>query len=455
VSADRPNVLFITCHDLGRWLGCYDHPTVRSPHLDRLASEGVRFSQAYCTAPQCSPARASLFTGRYPHDNGVMGLTHSDFAWDLHPDEQHLGQVLHAAGYATALVGTHHESRTGPPEAVAARCGMDEVLPARTGSDVADRALAYLDRRDARQPFYLQVGFAEPHRARSTTHGESGYMGFLGDHVAPDDASGVEVPGYLADTPGARTEVAELQGAIHYVDAQIGRLLDGLAGRRLAESTLVVFTTDHGVALPRAKCALYDPGLETALIVRYPARGWVGGRVCDELVSGVDVYPTVLDAAGVPAPDRVQGRSLAPFLDGGSYQPRDEVFGELTYHEYYDPRRAIRTRTHRLIANFSSAPAFMDCSQSWRPRSDTRVPADPKTAYHPPVELYDLVADPWEAVDLATSEAHAGLRRDLLKRLLSWMRETDDPLLDGAVPSPMHRRAMLELLEASIPEVNA
>jgi arylsulfatase A-like enzyme len=276
VAADRPSVLFVTCHDLGRFLGCYGRSTVQSPSVDRLAAEGVRFSQAYCTAPQCSPARASLFTGRYPHSNGVMGLTHSDFAWDLYPDEVHLGQILQGAGYSTALVGVHHESLRLPPEDVARRCGMDEVVSGGRGGVVTDRALDWLDRRDPNRPFYLQVGYVEPHRLRPTARREEGYLGFLGDYLESDDARGVEVPGYLVDSPGARAEVAELQGAVRYVDAQIGRLFDGLAERGLAADTLVVFTTDHGIALPRAKCAVYDPGLEIALIVRHPSRGWAG-----------------------------------------------------------------------------------------------------------------------------------------------------------------------------------
>jgi len=448
----RPNILLITCHDLGRFLGCYGVPTVRTPQLDALAADGVRFERAFCTAPQCSPSRASLFTGRYPHSNGVLGLTHAQFAWDLHPDERHLGQVLHDAGYTTALLGIHHESLRAEPAAVAARCGIDEVVLGGRAEEVAGRALERLGRfAEAGRPFYLQLGFHEPHRAPTTggADREELYMGFLGDRLAPDDALGVTIPLYLRDEPRAREELAELQGAIHHVDGAIGRVLAGLRDLGLAENTLVLVTTDHGLALPRAKCSLYDPGLETALILRLPARGWRGGRTIDALVSNVDLFPTLVELAGLPVPPAVQGRSLLALLDReGGYEPRDAIFGEMTYHDYYDPRRCVRTARHKLIVNFSAAPAFMDPSQSWRPRTSTVLPPDPALAYHPPVELYDLAADPREWRNLADDEAHAGPRRALLDRLGGWMRETGDPLLAGAVTSPLHRRVVAALAGA-------
>lgn len=451
-EAVLPNILLITCHDLGRFLGCYGVATVQTPHLDALAADGVRFTRAFCAAPQCSPSRAALFTGRYPHSNGVLGLTHAHFAWDLGPDERHLGQILREAGYATALVGVHHESRSGPPAAVAARCGMDEVALVGGGDQpgdlVAARAVEQLTSFAAGdRPFYLQIGFWEPHRARASAGRErdAGYMGFIGDHLAPDDARGVTVPPYLRDEARAREELAELQGAVRAMDAAVGQVLTGLREFGLEGGTLVLFTTDHGVALPRAKASLYDPGLETALLVRYPARGWRGGRAVEALTTNVDLLPTILDAADLPIDARVQGRSLLAALDGATYSPRDAVFGELTYHDYYDPRRCIRTARYKLIVNFSAAPAFMDPSQSWRPRTVTVEPSDPATAYHPPVELYDLEADPQEWRNLADEAAYAPIRRDLLDRLYGWMRETADPLLAGAVTSPLHLRA-LELL---------
>ncbi len=451
-AQNRPNILLITCHDLGRFLGCYGVATVRTPNLDALAADGVRFTEAFCTAPQCSPSRASLFTGRYPHSNGVLGLTHAEFAWDLGPDERHLGQVLHDAGYATALLGIHHESRRGTPEEIAARCGMDEVVPGGRGEVVSDRALERLARfARADRPFYLQIGYVEPHRLPATggPEPEELYMGFVGDYLAPDDALGVTIPPYLRDEPRARAELAELQGAVRALDAAVGRVLAGLCDLGLEQDTLVIFTTDHGVALPRAKCSLYDPGLETALILRLPARGWSGGRAIDGLVSNVDLFPTLLELIGLPPGDRGQGRSLLAALDGtADPHRRDHLFGEMTYHDYYDPRRCLRTARHKLIVNFSAAPAFMDPSQSWRPRTATVVPADPARAYHPLLELYDLAADPLERRNLADDPAHADLRRELLARLHAWMRDTGDPLLDGAVTSPLHRRAVAALAGA-------
>ncbi|MBI2942361.1 MAG: sulfatase-like hydrolase/transferase, partial [Chloroflexi bacterium] len=274
------------------------------------------------------------------------------------------------------------------------------------------------------------------------------YLGFVGDYIQPDDALGVFVPSYLRDEPQAREELAELQGAVRYVDAAIGRVLAALQSAGLEENTLVLFTTDHGVALPRAKCAVYDPGLATALILRLPARDWTSGRRFAEPISNVDVFPTLLDLVGLPVNPRVQGRSFLPLLDGREYRPRDCVFGEMTYHDHYDPRRCIRTRTHKLIVNFAAARSFMDPTQSWRPRTAPAVPAAPELEYHPVVELYDLVADPNEWHDVAEQPGYAAIRRELLTRLHDWMRATDDPLLRGAVTSPLHHWAV-EALESA------
>lgn len=424
-----PNVIVFVPHDLGQHLGCYGVDSVHSPNIDRLAAGGVRFDNSFCTAPQCSPSRASIFTGRYPHSNGAMGLTHSHFAWDLHEDELHMAELLAEAGWHTALVGGRcHETRR------ADEMGFVEMLPGGDGPARAEAIVEFLHRqRDADRPFFVEVPMVEVHRAR------------FGYNNPPDTEHGVRVPEYLEDELSAREDFAWFQGAVRKLDRAVGRVMEGLEATGHAEDTLVIFTTDHGIPYPRAKCSLYDPGLETALILRRQGAGWSDGRVCERMISNIDCLPTVLDMCGLPVPERVQGRSFAPLLLGEPYEPRAEVFGEMTYHDYCDPRRCVRTEAHKLIVNFTSAPFFMDPSQQWRPKTVTRDPLNPRYAYHPPVELYDLETDPLEFENLAEEEAHADTLRQLLDRLHGWMRYTDDPLLEGVPTSPMHRRAWAAL----------
>lgn len=436
-AATRPNVLLLHCHDLGQHLHCYGVDTVQTPSLDRLAGEGVLFERNFCTAPQCSPSRASIFTGRYPHSNGVMGLTHADFAWDLNTGERHLGQILRDAGYATCGVGVIHETRSGYQ-----RCGFDEYTNASMAAAMADATIAKLgELARGGKPFYVQAGCIEPHRLAPAD--PLGDEGFLGKHLQPDDSRGVWVPPYLRATAGTRTELAELQGAVRHMDAQMGRVLRAVDELGLREKTLVVFTTDHGIAMPRAKCSVYEPGLRTSLMMRWPGRaGWHGGARRREMISNIDDVPTLLEAAGVAVPPGVQGRSFVALLEGRAYSPREEIFGEITYHDYYDPRRSVRTETHKLIVNFTSAPAFMDPSQSWRPRSDTVTPPNHAMSYHAPFELYDLRSDPWEQKDLAKDPAHVAVLAEMKARLRRHLEATADPILQGAVTGPLHLRSL-------------
>ncbi|HYW87917.1 MAG TPA: sulfatase-like hydrolase/transferase, partial [Chloroflexota bacterium] len=234
-----PSVLFLTCHDLGQHLGCYGQPTVASPALDRLAGSGVRFERSFCTAPQCSPSRASLHTGRYPHTTGVLGLAHAPFGWRLDPSERHFARILGEAGYSTSLIGMQHLIERGS----AHELGYQQVAPVMAAHEEAEVAVAQLrELSDLEAPFYLEVGFEEPHRPYD-------FGGAL-----PDSSRGVAVPGYLPDTPEAHEEFAAFQGSISQMDQAVSRILSALDELGLADSTLVVFATDHGAAMPRAKC---------------------------------------------------------------------------------------------------------------------------------------------------------------------------------------------------------
>jgi arylsulfatase A-like enzyme len=284
------------------------------------------------------------------------------------------------------------------------------------------------------RPFYLEVGFEEPHRPYDFGGAE------------PDDSLGINVPLYLPDVPEARRDFAAFQGAIRAMDHGVGRILAGLDELGLAERTWVIFTADHGAAMPRAKGTLYDPGIEVALLMRWPT-GRIGeGRAVDALLSNVDVTPTLLDALCLPLPTNLQGQSFWPLLRGEAYEPRTAVFAEKTFHTAYEPMRAIRTERHKLIVNFETGLAFDvpgDVMQS--PIYPPLIPQLNRVRDH--VELYDLAADPWEWSNLAARPELVELEADLLHRLRAWMAETGDPLLSGPIASPFFHESVRRLSE--------
>ncbi|MDZ7802266.1 MAG: sulfatase [Trueperaceae bacterium] len=422
----RANLVLIDAHDLGRHLGCYGRDAVPSDALDGLAARGVRFAQAWCTAPQCSPSRAAMYTGRHAHDVGMLGLAHPPFDWRLRPGARYLAARLQEAGWNTHHVGIQHVTRDEPAHIRALGFDTHAASHAPAGT-VADAAVDVL--RDAEGPFFLNVGFHEPHRDA---------RGRFEDHP-PYDERGIDRPPYLPDTPAARAELAGLQGSIRAMDAGVGRILDALDARDDADDTWVVFTTDHGLALPRAKASMYDAGLEVALLMRWPARGLVGGRVVEGLVSHVDLLPTLLEGLGVDAGDGLHGRSLWPLLRGEVTEVRQEVFAEKTFHTAYEPQRAVRTPRHKLIANLEVDILNVPADTLRGPISADMV--DEIAVERPPLELFDLQDDPLERRNVVDDPRYASVRAELTEALVGWMRRTGDPLLQGPVASPFHHAA--------------
>jgi arylsulfatase A-like enzyme len=436
----RPDVVLITCHDIGRYLGAYGVETVHTPRLDQLAATGVCLERAFTVSPSCSPSRAALATGRYPHCNGVMGLAHPPFRWSLGPDERHMARLLADAGYETHLFGHQHVSPNARGLGFQHLHGFDGITGCHEpalGRNVVRRLEAFMAQPRSSSPLYLEVNLEEPHRP----YDQGG--------AVPDDSTRVTVPGYLPRTDAARQEMAAFQGAVRQADAAVGRILDLLERSENAGNTLVVFSADHGVAMPRAKCTLYDPGLEIALLFRWPGGGLTGGRRVSEMVSIVDVLPTVLELLGVEVPDAVQGTSFLRPLRSEPSASRTAIYAEKTYHTYYDPMRAIRTERFKYIRNFEETPKVevpTDIQAGGIFRADPRAYTDPQ---HDPVELYDLSGDPLERHNLAGSAEYRDVERQLDLRLWSWMRETDDPLLRGAIESPESRAARAQFADAA------
>ena len=429
-KARRPNLVMIDCHDLGRHLGCYGRSAVPSDAIDALAADGVRFASAYATAPQCSPSRASLYTGRHAHDVGMLGLAHAPFDWTLHPGTRYLASYLQEAGWSTHHVGVQHVAHDTPAHALGLGFDTHDASHA-LAPEVAEHAVRRV--QDAVGPFFLNVGFFEPHR-----HEDGRY----GVHP-PYTARGVDVPAYLPDVPDVREEMAALQGAIHALDQGVARVLEAVDARADAADTWIVFTTDHGLALPRAKASMYDPGLGVALVMRWPSEGLTGGRTIDALTSHVDLVPTLLEGVGLPVPSELHGRSLWSLLRGDPDALHDAVYAEKTFHTAYEPQRMIRTDRWKLVANLEVDILNVPGDVLRSPVTPHMV--DEIARERAPLELYDLVADPEERANLADDPDHAEVRRRLASDLLAWMRATADPILDGPVASPFRTNALRAL----------
>jgi N-sulfoglucosamine sulfohydrolase len=359
----------------------------------------------------------------------MLGLAHPPYGWRLDPEVPHAAQLLAEAGYSTTLVGMQHLIDRGS----AHELGYESVLPVAPAYEEAEATVALF--RQLSSPWYLEVGFEEPHRPYDFGGAE------------PDTSRGVAIPSYLPDAPESRVDLAAFQGAIRQMDAGVGRILAGLDQLGLAESTCVIFATDHGAAMPRAKCTLYDPGIEVALLWRWPSAGVRGGRVVEELISNVDVTPSLLEAVGVPLPRSTQGVSFWPLLRGAAYTSRNEVFAEKTFHTYYEPMRAIRSTRHKLIVNFEVSTR-VDVPSDIRESPIYPLMLSQFDDVRPPVELYELAADRWEQHNLAGSAEYAPVEQDLRGRLLAWMQETDDPLLRGPVGSPYYADSVRWLKQA-------
>lgn len=420
---DRPNIVLITCHDAGRNFGCYGIDTVHTPTIDALAADGLLFTEYFTTSPVCSPSRGAMLTGRYPQTNGLIGLTHSPWHWSLNEGERHLSHVMRDAGWHTGLFGLQHE------DADTNRLGFAETHAQRgpegrraTALDAAGAFAAFCDGDAAKKsPFYAQVGFFETHRPHD-----------FGD-VGPDASKGITVPPYLVDDQTSRREMAMQQGACRRVDEAVANITDALDRAGLTDDTILVFTVDHGIEFPRAKWFCYDPGIEVALIVRWPGGGLKRGRTCDRLLSNVDLFPTLLDLAGIPVPDNVEGLSFADYANDPSAPPnRDAVFSVFQGKDI----RSVRTDRYKLIRNF-------------QPRRLVPVPVDmtdgrPGREKCPVVQLFDLEKDPLEFENVAEDPAYAEIRKDLSDRLWTWMESVNDPSLMGPLPTPYYQEAIAE-----------
>jgi arylsulfatase A-like enzyme len=413
-----PNVLYLHSHDTGRYVQPYGH-AIPTPNIQWLADQGVMFRNAFCAAPSCSGSRAALLTGEYCHSNGMMGLAHRGFR--LYDYSHHIVHTLRRAGYHSELIGEQHISED-PGE-----LGYDVIheLPDTSAGLVAPAAVAALS-RDIPQPFFLSVGFFETHRS------------FFPPSSVRDRVYSLPPP-FLPDTPEIRQDVASYKASARALDHGIGAVLNTLNETGLDRNTLVICTTDHGLAFPTAKASLLDRGIGVMLIMR--GADFVAGHARDEPVSHIDVFPTICEVAGIGPPPWLQGRSLVDLINGREPAgTRTEIFSELTYHCAYEPQRAIRTERFKYVRRFDDYPfpVLANCDDSpskeayldrgWGERGVSRE------------ALHDLFFNPGEGRNVIDDPAYAEVASELRLRLERWMVETNDPLLDGPIPAPVGAR---------------
>ncbi|WP_119070803.1 sulfatase family protein [Aggregatilinea lenta] len=453
MAPQYPNLLVITCHDLGDTLGCYGTP-IHTPNLDAIAGQGALLENHFAPASICSPARGSLWTGCYPHTHGLMGLMPR--GWQVDVDRcPPLPALLKDAGYESHLFGVQHEH--WDPR----RLGYDAIhdLPSEFCDDVTPAVVDWLRARaDADAPFLAAVGFFDPHRIGLASQGYRPDLlnqppsHFWRDVYTKVDPAAVEVPPFLLDTPVQRAELADFYAAIQFVDRQIGVITRTLDETGLADNTLLMFVIDHGASFLHSKGTLYDGGTKVACMVRWPGVIPAGQRVAG-LTSHVDIVPTLLELLDLPTPAHVEGQSLADVLRGGDAPTRDYVFAEKNYTQYFDPQRMVRSERFKYIRRGirssifdfvlteleMSAPSFRNNKDVFGFYSCAR-----RTE-----EFYDLDADPAELHNLAEDPAYADTLNALRAALDRHLDATADPFRDLRISPQMPPDVYAEMKRAS------
>ena len=437
-AAGRPNIVMIIADDMA-WddSGVYGNPEVVTPNIDRLAHSGMRFNQAFLTASSCSPSRCSIISGRYPHNTDAEELH-----WPLPADQVTFVELLRKGGYWTAAAGKWHLG-----EAVRER--FDEVRETDTSGfqlpagDAGKRGkfvetmegeaqsgctewVPLLKRRPKGKPFFLWLAALDPHRPYH-------------DHIVPNptDPSKVRVAPYHLDTMEVRKDYARYYDEIRRLDKYVGLVMKELDGQGVAENTMVLFLSDNGRPFPRDKTTIYDSGIRTPFLVRWPAQ-ISKGQTSESLVSAVDIAPTILEIAGLEAAPSFQGKSFVAVLKDPQARIRDHVFAEQNWHDYEAHARAVRDRRFKYIRNaYPDLPLTPSADGVRSPtfQSMIRLHAEGKltpaqSVYfvqpRPEEELYDCVNDRHEVVNLIADKRYQAPLASLRAALDRWETVTGD-----------------------------
>lgn len=429
----KRNILYIHTHDSGRYLEPYG-VNVKTPNIMRLAQEGTLFRSMYCAAPTCSPSRVGLLSGMAPHSSDMLGLAQRGFQMDDYG--KHLASYLNEQGYMTCLFGVQHEApeseMIGYQYVYEADCDESDFMSRDKGA--CGHAAAYLREYREEKPFFLSVGFIHTHRR----YPEDAEKYINPDYVTP--------PPTVADTKENRRDMAAYMRSAQIADECVGEVLEALRESGQEDNTIIIFTTDHGIAFPFMKCNCYDTGIGVTFIMKYKGNP-AAGKVCNSLLSQVDVFPTLCEMNGLPKPEYLQGKSFAGVFENLDAKIRDEIFAEVTYHAAYEPMRCIRTERYKLIRYYDfhdgHVPANIDESSCKTLLIDSGLLRKSRDREM----LFDLYMDPMERENLIGNPDYKDIYTDLRLRLEDWMEKTKDPLISVSYRVPRPEGAYVNRLQ--------
>ncbi len=430
-ESSRPNILLITSEDNGPELGCYGDPYAKTPHLDALARQGIRFDRAFVTQAGCSQSRASILTGLYPHQNGQIGLATWKFRM-YRDDTPNMVRSLKGVGYRTGIIGKLHVN-----PASAFPFDTKELTSSNFGrkklAAYAEHAGRFFQASD--RPFFLMINYPDAHRPFLPQVNSLPAQPLIGNDVKPLSYFGV-------DHLELRKQTADYYNCLSRLDTLIGDLLTGLRVSGKAGNTLIIYLGDHGADMLRGKRTSYEGGVRVPMIVSWPGK-LAAGEVRRELVSTVDLLPTVLEAAQIQPLSELPGVSLLSLLREAQPSWRQHLFTEYHLHSAHNfyPQRTVRDDRYKLIQNLMPGkvnPGYAYTMKRFFPDlmdSISQAAEGVRAAYErmrrpPEFELYDLRKDPHEFRDLAQEDDHQVILQKLQRELARWRRETADPLLD-------------------------
>jgi len=414
-EVSKPNIVLIIGDDISADdFGCYGHPNIRTPNIDKLASNGVRFTNAYLTTSQCSPTRCSVITGRYPHNTGAPNL-HSPL-----PKGQILfPALLKEAGYYTGGSGKWHMGDY-------AKTAFHKVLGGyswKTGGE--EHWIPSLEQREKDKPFFMWLASSDAHRP------------FMPDKEAkPHTLEDAIIPPYLVDTPGVRKDMAQYYDEVSRMDRYVGLVVAELKRQNVYDNTCIIFMTDNGRPMVRCKTRLLDSGIKTPLIVHWPKGLKEKGTVCDSLVSVLDIAPMIVELAGLKSPDTFQGVSMAPLLNSPKKTIRKCVFAEHNWHAQTAHERMVRKGDYVYIRNsLPNQPAIFH-KDSECPQKDLRewnkagklTPAqfDPLLSPRPAEELFNVKKDFHQLKTLVGNPEYLEVLKVMRALMDDWKERTGD-----------------------------